>query len=190
MTWIISKEFSFEYAHRVWSQKLDKELSCNVGCKCQVPHGHGGRLLVHLTADKLDEQQMVTDFHNLNWLKEEIDNHLDHKTLLDINDPALGAYLPLRENYEKFGTEFTNAENFITVKTKSFEYKLFNTQFETDPEFIKVYSGYVLVNFVPTSENICKWFYDIVSRRMELIGVKVSHIEFFETPKSNSKYYG
>ncbi len=32
---------------------------------------------------------MVTDFKHLNWFKEWLDNTIDHKFILDINDPLI-----------------------------------------------------------------------------------------------------
>jgi 6-pyruvoyltetrahydropterin/6-carboxytetrahydropterin synthase len=50
--------------------------------------------------------------------------------------------------------------------------------------------GYLIVDFVPTSENLSKWLFDIVNSKMSQIGVKVSRIDWFETPKSRSSYIG
>ena len=37
---------------------------------------------------------MVTDFKHLNWFKQFIDDVLDHKFVLDINDPLFSTLLP------------------------------------------------------------------------------------------------
>ncbi len=53
-----------------------------------------------------------------------------------------------------------------------------------------MYEGYIIVDFVPTSENISTWLMGIVAKKMSKIDVEVSRIEFFETPKSRSIVYG
>ena len=52
-----------------------------------------------------------------------------------------------------------------------------------------MYQGYIIVDFVPTSENLSHWLLKIVDEKMSKIGIKVSHIEYFETPKSRSVIY-
>ena len=179
--WRISKSFNFEYGHRVWTQELDNELSCSDICKCQMPHGHSGKLVVCLESDKLNEQGMVTDFHNLNWLKKLIDNHLDHRTLLDINDPGLNAFFPITDNME--------IEEILTDEIKYKKYKIDDSLVISNVYKI-IYDGYVLVDFVPTSENICKWLYDIIQNKLKDTGIKVYSIKFYETVKSSSEYIG
>ena len=47
----------------------------------------------------------------------------------------------------------------------------------------------MIVNFVPTSENLSAWMAGIVDIKMAPLGVKVHHIDWWETPKSRSVYY-
>ena len=64
------------------------------------------------------------------------------------------------------------------------------TKFKDDEIHIKeLYEGYVIVDFVPTSENLSAWFLKIVQRKMDKLNIKVSHVEFLETPKSKSTFY-
>lgn len=88
MTWVIDKQFSFCYGHRVWSQELIGEY-CETGdacCKCRHLHGHEGLVHVFLEGDELT-RGMVTDFKHLGWLKNFLDDNLDHKFIIDRNDP-------------------------------------------------------------------------------------------------------
>ena len=88
MKWVIDKEFHFEMGHRVWAQKLDRpDLSIETECACKHLHGHSYSIKVFLGADTLDQSAMVTDFKNLNFMKEFVDGVLDHKFMIDINDP-------------------------------------------------------------------------------------------------------
>mgnify|MGYP000271240376 CR=1 FL=1 len=64
------------------------------------------------------------------------------------------------------------------------------TQFKDDETHItELYESYIIVDFVPTSENLSAWFLKIVQEKMNKLNVKVSHIEFLETPKSKSTFY-
>lgn len=85
--WQISKSFDFCYGHRVWAQELNPEFSNNKKCSCRHLHGHNGTVTINLEATKLDNQGMVTDFGNLSWFKTWLKNYVDHKFILDINDP-------------------------------------------------------------------------------------------------------
>ena len=86
MSYSIDKTFEFEYGHRVWSQTLNKAFSLDDKCICRHLHGHHGIVKIHLKADELKDG-MVTDFKHLNCIKKFIDDVLDHKFLIDKNDP-------------------------------------------------------------------------------------------------------
>jgi len=178
MKWEISKQFDFCYGHRVWSQTLDVEFSMDSCLACRHLHGHQGRLIVYLSSNKLVDG-MVTDFHHLNWLKVFLDKTLDHKFIIDISDPLFETLLP----------DFADKQNLITYKEG---YKRPNLKLlkEKPAHLIEMYKGYIIVDFVPTSENISTWLLKIVQEKMKKINVTVSRIEFFETPKSRSIVYG
>lgn len=177
MKWEISKQFDFCYGHRVWSQTLDVEFSMDSCLACRHLHGHQGRLIVYLSSDKLVDG-MVTDFHHLNWFKHFLDTTLDHKFIIDINDPLFETLLP----------DFADKKNLITCKD---DYQRPDLEIlKGKPEHLfEMYEGYIIVNFVPTSENISTWLMGIVSKKMAKIDIEVSKIEFFETPKSRSIVY-
>ncbi len=176
MHWKISKEFEFCYGHRVWSQSLNTEFSLDPCLKCRHLHGHQGKILVYLEASELKDG-MVTDFKHLNWFKLFIDDVLDHKFILDINDPLFSTLLPN-----------INKNDLISFQQG---YQLVDlTQFKDDETHItELYESYIIVDFVPTSENLSAWFLKIVQEKMNKLNVKVSHIEFLETPKSKSTFY-
>lgn len=173
MKWVIDKEFHFEMGHRVWAQKLDRpDLSISTDCACKHLHGHSYAIKVFLGADQLDQSQMVTDFKNLNFMKEFVDNVLDHKFMVDVNDP----------NFEIItGTEpplTTNFENFLNLGIS-----------EPSPnEQIQLHrNSFVLVDFVPTSENICKYLKLYAQERIGNFA-KVTAVELWETKKSHCRY--
>jgi 6-pyruvoyltetrahydropterin/6-carboxytetrahydropterin synthase len=175
--WVISKQFDFCYGHRVWSQELNVEYALDDCLMCRHLHGHQGKILVHLESDKL-QNGMVTDFKHLNWFKKFLDDTLDHKFIIDINDPIFETLLP----------HYKDKKNFHSMPEGYMIPDL--TMIKDEPLHVKeLYEGYVIVDFVPTSENLSAWLLKIVQKKMAKIGVKVSHLEYFETPKSRSVVY-
>jgi 6-pyruvoyltetrahydropterin/6-carboxytetrahydropterin synthase len=177
MRWKISKQFDFCYGHRVWSQKLDKDFALDECLMCRHLHGHQGKIIVYLEAKKLIKG-MVTDFKHLNWFKKFIDDVLDHKFIIDINDPLYDTLLP----------HFKDKKHLHKMEQN---YMLPNLSIlDKEPQhIIEMYEGYVLVDFVPTSENISTWLLKIIQNKMTKYDIKVSHIEYYETPKSKSITY-
>ncbi len=171
--WEISKEFDFCYDHRVWSQSLNTEFSLDGCLMCRHLHGHQGKVIVYLKSDTL-KSGMVTDFKHLNWFKKFLDDILDHKFIIDINDPLFKTLLPSIEKKELISFE----EGYKRVNLSDFE-----------NEILELYESYIIVDFVPTSENISAWLLKIVQEKMKKIDIKVSKIEFLETPKSKSTFY-
>lgn len=154
--YVISKDFDFCYGHRVWSQRLDTKFAGNMQCQCRRLHGHQGKVKIHLMASHL-EYGMVTDFNHLNWLKKFIDDNIDHRFIIDRNDPLFN--------------EMTNLGKG-----------------SLEDEHIEYQESFYVVDFVPTSENLAKWMFDLVQEKMAPLGVTVAKVEWFETPKSRSVY--
>ncbi|MEN5407249.1 6-carboxytetrahydropterin synthase [Aliarcobacter butzleri] len=173
MKWEISKEFDFCYGHRVWSQTLNIDFSLDACLKCRHLHGHQGKVIVYLESNELNNS-MVTDFKHLNWFKAFLDDALDHKFILDINDPLFSTLVPniKKEDLIKFD------EGYFSIDLTNFK-----------NEELELYESYVVVDFVPTSENLSAWFLKIVQEKMNGLNIKVSKIEFLETPKSKSTFY-
>lgn len=84
----VTKEFFFCYGHRL----MDYEG------KCGHPHGHNGKIQVELASPALDERGMVIDFEDIkNALKSWIDENLDHRMLLRLDDPLVGVLKDMNE---------------------------------------------------------------------------------------------
>ena len=167
MPYIISKTFDFDFGHRVWTQDVDPILGCGRANKCRHLHGHRGTIKISLQG-KTTKSGMVTDFSHLAWFKEQLDKDLDHKMILDINDPLLDAH-------------FKSA-------TESFSYNGFYYYRNACP-VDEIDMGLVLVPFVPTAEHLSKMFFQIVQERMkDFTNFVVSSVEFYETPKSVAIY--
>ncbi|MCF6173000.1 MAG: 6-carboxytetrahydropterin synthase [Campylobacteraceae bacterium] len=177
MYWEISKEFDFCYGHRVWSQVLEQEFALKTCFACRHLHGHQGKIIVHLQSKVLNDG-MVTDFGHLNWFKSFLNDTLDNKFIIDINDPLFNPLLP----------HLINKENLISHESgyKTPDFKIIKDE---PAHIIEMYEGYVIVNFIPTSENISTWLIEIIQKKMDKINIKVSHVEFLETPKSKSVVY-
>jgi len=165
MKWQIAKEFSFCYGHRIWSQTLNKELALDSCLECRHLHGHQGKIVIYLESDRLTKG-MVTDFKHLNWFKAFIDDVLDHKFIIDINDPLFNDLLPK-----------ITKQDLIEFKEG---YKLINlTKLKNEPNYlIEMYEGFVIVDFIPTSENLSAWLLKIVQAKMAKYNIQATKIEF------------
>jgi 6-pyruvoyltetrahydropterin/6-carboxytetrahydropterin synthase len=127
---------------------------------------------------------MVTDFKHLGWLKNFIDNNVDHKFIVDKNDPLfhsmLGRDLDLTPvlvpETDFVAGHVVNLDLMADVRPGTPEY-----------EYLE---GFFVVDFTPTSENLCKWLFDVASVKMARLGVKVARVDWWETPKSRSSYSG
>lgn len=171
--WVIDKEFHFEMGHRVWAQKLEHaHLSISTDCACKNMHGHSYSIKVFLGADKLDQSQMVSDFKNLNFMKEFVDDVLDHKFMIDINDPNFKLITSVAPPVIE--RNFTNLLEVVSSDDAAVNLHL---------------GGFVLVDFVPTSENICRYLKEYAQ---EFIGdiATVTAVELWETKKSHCRYEG
>lgn len=178
---VVHKEFHGSFGHRVWTQELDGRLSLDAACACRFLHGHNFKIkvgLVRTDGHAINEQGMVTDFKNLAWFKEWIDDVIDHKFMFDINDPALQALFP------HIAPKLVQAR----MKDQGLLYAQVNCDESMSELECELYSGLVLVDFIPTAENICTWMARIVNRKMSRIGCAVKYIEFHETDKCVARY--
>ena len=186
MTWIIDKTFEFCYGHRVWTQELNGEYAADLKCACRHLHGHEGKMQVYLApnreavlGDDLDKTGMVTDFRHLEWLKKWINEYIDHQFIIDRNDPL----------YNQIVGERGLVPVLVPGTDHVAGYHLDLTGLaENTPEY-EYYEGFMVVNFVPTSERLSAWMAELVEVKMRKLGVRVDHIDWWETPKSRSVYY-
>lgn len=179
--WRIAKEFDFCYGHRVHNQELNTEYSIDTRCVCRHLHGHQGKIIVELSAPEL-KQGMVTDFKHLNWFKKFVDDTLDHKFIIDINDPSFADIIPRTDEAMR---------NMVTHSIGQEKYRTFNiSKIKCNkPSTYEILEGFVVVDFVPTSENLCYWLFKIIKHKMEGLGIDVSKVQFYETPKSQANFY-
>lgn len=182
---VISKAFDFCYGHRVHNQMLDPELAVDTCLVCRHLHGHQGRVIVKLSAEELKDG-MVTDFKHLGWFKQLIDQHFDHKMILDINDPVASDLFPRLFTLRR-AKQLVDEVIVKGVSVKIVAPWLYNS--EESPAMLEIYEGLVFVDFVPTSENLSKFLFDIIEAKMgRIVGFSVDSVEFQETPKTSAIY--
>ncbi|MEE9305128.1 MAG: 6-carboxytetrahydropterin synthase [bacterium] len=76
----VTKQIHFCYGHRL----------LNYDGNCRWLHGHNGLVEIELAAETLDERGMVYDFTTIKRiLKTWIDENLDHKMILNRDDPLV-----------------------------------------------------------------------------------------------------
>ena len=120
----VTREIDFCYGHRL----------LNYEGKCKYLHGHNGRVVITIEAESLDDRGMVLDFSDIKRVVSTwIDENLDHRMLLNRDDPAipmlqeLGEPLflfdanPTAENIARLIHEFTAAKDFPVVETRLWE---------------------------------------------------------------------
>lgn len=188
----IQKEFHFCYGHRVWSQKLDGRFTerGSVETKCRHLHGHQAIVSVGLDAHQL-ENQMVTDFKHLGWLKDFFEDHVDHKFILDVNDPLAPGLLggSLEQISGLHGPIWRcGGHRFqpVLVETNVVGWQLEkNNEDALDIEFL---GGFLLVDFCPTSERLAQWVWGIAQEKMSPLDIGVGQVIWSETPKSSAMF--
>lgn len=203
----IHKDFSLCYGHRTWVQKLIEGYSDNMCLSCRRLHGHEGRVVVYLEAPDLNQQQMVTDFRNLSYYKKFLDDNIDHRFIIDKNDPIFNKIVDGRLRDIQYTTPEGNVVLVPALETSDREHVLplipmyipgtdhltghlldtSSLTVDTDKEF---YEGFFIVDFCPTSENLARWAFNMIKAKMDLIGVTVTRIDWWETLKSCATYMG
>lgn len=178
MVWKIQKAFECAYGHRIYQQKLDAELSLNAPCKCRHLHGHEARIEVQLSGNTLDHSAMVTDFNNLNFMKKFLDSYVDHKFIIDYNDPL---YLAM------VGVEVEELVPAILPAKGMFIGQVALPHGERTPhdEYL---ASFTVVDFCPTSENLSRWIFQYAQAMLGKLAV-VESVTWHESPKSQATYH-
>jgi 6-pyruvoyltetrahydropterin/6-carboxytetrahydropterin synthase len=120
----VTREIDFCYGHRL----LDYEG------KCRYLHGHNGRAVIAIEADRLDATGMVLDFSEIKRVVSAwIDDNLDHRMILRRDDPLVPVlqnmgeplYLldenPTAENIARLIYDFTADHGFPIVEARLWE---------------------------------------------------------------------
>ena len=84
----VTKEIDFCYGHRL----------LNYDGKCKYLHGHNGRAVITIESETLDDRGMVMDFSDIKRVVSRwIDDQLDHRMILNVNDPAVSVLREMNE---------------------------------------------------------------------------------------------
>lgn len=180
----IDKTFEFCYGHRVHSQVLDSRYADDLKCACRHLHGHEAKVQVFMEAETLNDQGMVVDFRHTEWLKRALNEHVDHKFLIDAEDPLRSALMLgfAADTAESVYVQVGDVSLPLGARVKASCY----THLPLAQQ--ELLAGFLVVPFVPTSENLAKWVYELTARAMAPIGVNVTRVDWWETPKSRSSY--
>jgi 6-pyruvoyltetrahydropterin/6-carboxytetrahydropterin synthase len=120
----VSREIHFCYGHRL----------LNYDGKCRHLHGHNGKAVITLAADRLDALGMVMDFSRIKRVVSTwIDETLDHRMLLHRDDPVLPFLRqqgepvhvldvnPTAENIARLIYDFAAGQGFPVVEVRLWE---------------------------------------------------------------------
>ena len=197
--WAIDKQFDFCFGHRVWSQDLNTKYSLDGCLACRHLHGHQGKVKLFLGANEL-QKGMVTDFKHTNIFKKWLDDIMDHKFIIDMNDPLFenlaGDILLTTDNnlpwYENLMVDYNSEYDYARPDLDHITDILskLNISDAQKQAIMEKYEGLIIVDFVPTSENLCKWWYEVANKMLNELGIDVVAVEYWETPKSHCRYDG
>ncbi len=185
--WVISKEFSFCYSHRVFVQRLREDF-CSVGdtkCKCRFPHGHQGLVRLAVEGTELNKQKMLCDFKELGFVNDFLDGRLDHKCLVGREDPLFNMMVT---SYIK-ETGIDVVEVPVTMRgCSTIAAHVLDVSTLEDSPLREYLEGIVIVDFVPTSEALAEWIFNLAQEKLAQIDVVVSRVDWEETPKSRATF--
>lgn len=194
--WVIDKSFDFCFGHRVYTQSLNTKYSLDGCLACRHLHGHQGKVKLFLGANNL-QKGMVTDFKHTNIFKKWLDDVMDHKFVIDINDPLfedLAGDLCLsdknKRTFEDLMVNINTEYNFAIPDLEQLSTLSVGCELRDDQKqaVFEKYEGLVIVDFIPTSENLCKWWFEVANKMLNGLGIDVVAVEYWETPKSHCRY--
>ncbi len=121
---LVTREIDFCYGHRLLAYEG----------KCRHLHGHNGRAVISIEGESLDHRGMVLDFSDIKSVVSQwIDDHLDHRMILNREDPVIPIleemgepmYLldanPTAENIAKLIYDFTAEHGFPIAEVRLWE---------------------------------------------------------------------
>jgi len=155
-----------------------------------------------MRSSDVDDTGMVTDFKHLGFMKDFIDDVLDHKFIMDINDPLFSHEVPkpFNEWVVPHPNDIARTHNIKCISPELLDGG------PLKQEIAEKFEGMVFVPFVPTSENLTKFLLDVARSVMgtmrsskrsnsDSLGYSVAdHVfevyaaEFWETPKSHCRF--
>lgn len=214
----ISKSMNFSYGHRVFTQNLIEEYSLDTSCKCKWQHGHNADVTVYFESETLERGFVTDFKHAnwINKFLDTYVDHKFIIGLEDpiFNKIICGSIVGQMELIDGIPTGRYTRMDFLQLPREDGEIRyipiipvnipgtdiavahildvnascgLGKEIYLEGPEK-EFYEGYIMVDFVPTSENLSKWILDFVEVKMSMIGIHTSRIDFSETPKTMATY--
>lgn len=156
---IITKQIEIDMGHRVMNHKS----------KCKNIHGHRYKIEVGvddkiITEKGVSNEGMVIDFGDLKKIMmNEIDEVYDHGFIMSKEDDLLMKIFDV----EIMG-EVKNANRYVSLNN--------------------IDSKIIVVDFIPTAENLAKHWFDIIKGELEKIKIKLKFVRVWETPTSSAIY--
>lgn len=182
----ISKRFEFCYGHRVYSQNVVEKYALDSECPCQRIHGHQGAVTVGISAAKLDERGFVIDFKELSFVKQFIDNNIDHRFILSASDPNFGIITGGFDLSDLDLSPVYLLDNVLMGHRVNLERMGFINE-----NIQKHLSSFFIVDFNPTSEELSRWIYEGVGAVLlhsPFIQATMKEVVWSETPKTRAVY--
>ena len=167
---VIHREIGIDVGHRVPDH----------GSKCRNPHGHRYRVIATCRGPVTDqtgneENGMVADFgHVKTFLMDLVDSVFDHAFVVYRGDTAMMQSFFRGQDHTRAADLFQVAwNNALTVYYKDLKEQGIGAPglilprtliSEQDPDGMKV----VVVNYVPTAENLAKHMFEMVAKAIDL----------------------
>lgn len=167
---VATRIFEIDAAHRVTNHES----------KCRSLHGHRYKFEATVESNELQtsgsSEGMVMDFGVIKKaMSIVIDHHLDHGMIMWINDPLVATLYP--------SVDIATARKVIDTVGHAF----------CKQDEINTTGKLLLVNFVPTAENMVRFFFDWLNNVIKGstdTKVWMKKLRLWETPNCYSDYEG
>jgi 6-pyruvoyltetrahydropterin/6-carboxytetrahydropterin synthase len=159
---LITKTIRIDMGHRVPNHKS----------KCRNLHGHSYEIEVGVDDKVIDtkgtcDEGMVIDFGDLKQIMMDyIDNNFDHGFVMYENDILAHDF----RGYQEGRAESADKEH--------------EGLYIADIPKQKI----IFVPFVPTAENLAKYWFELIKIPLENRKIKIHHVKVWETPTSTATY--
>lgn len=203
--WITEHTHSISYSHRVWSHPHETGRRI---------HGHDAEVRVSIRDTENADFGLATDPDEIDWFCDLLKNHIDHRFIIHLEDPWLLNIINAKPIYRTVGSISPRADgseqtqpagSLDSIQThmplNTFDgstiparpvyaagcdhligHRL-NTYELSGPER-EFFDSFFLVTFVPTTDNLAKWFYEMIAAT----GVDVAEVVVDIWPKNAVRY--
>lgn len=179
------------YAHRVWNPIYSYDGNC------RMIHGHTADLGIMATYNTetivhRDVEIAIDDVCSF------MTKNIYSRFLIDYADPMF--YTLVSSLYESFAEQCgvdIYAKGFQLFKPIVFtatgmpvasEVNLDAFEKAKNSHIYDILKSYVILDFCPSSDNLCKWFYAIAKYRLNSVGAVIDHVEWSSTSNRKAFY--